>query len=300
MSDMTMPCSCCGYLLVFPENAAVCPCPACGTQNARPRSTGDTLAILERATRQRLACEFAAAETSYQQVLLVNPDEHEALWGRLMCHYGVEYVEDPATGRRLPTVHTVRPRPLRSQPDFSAACEFAPAAVRAQYEQDAAYIDAAQEKIRQLNATQPGYDVFLCHKTTLSGGGYTQEFRYATQLYHFLQGQGLRVFFAPENLSSVSAGSSYEAGIYHALHAARVMLVICSDGEHLLSPWVQSEWSRFLDLTDADQGKRLIPLLYGGMSPAQLPAPFRFRKLQAIDMADVGATDSLMALLPPS
>lgn len=296
MNPTTLPCSCCGYLLSFPESSALHVCPACGTPNACPRSTGDTLAVLERATRQRLAGDFASAETSYQQVLLINPDEHEALWGRLLCHYGVSYVEDPATGRRLPTVQNVRPRPMQEQQDFAAACEFAPEAVRSQYQQDAAYIDNAQSKIRQLAASQPSWDVFICNKTTLASGGYTQDHLYATRLYYHLKEQGLKVFFAPECLQA-TAGANYEAAIYHALHTVRVMLIICTEPEHLMSPWVHSEWSRFLGQMEEDDGRRLVPLLYGSFSPAALPAPFRYRRLQALNMSDVGANEALVTML---
>lgn len=155
MSQTSLRCSCCGYLLNFDEDHAVLDCPACGTRNARPKLTGETLLTLQRATEQRLACDFHNAELSYQQVLLYRPDAHEALWGRLLCHYGVEYVEDPATKRRMPTVHTVQTKPLQAQPDFVKACKLAPEAIRAQYELDAVYIDDAQAGIRQKAKPQP-------------------------------------------------------------------------------------------------------------------------------------------------
>lgn len=296
MPNTTLSCSCCGELLVFQPEEVLRTCPACGTPNAAPRSTGDTLHTLQRAVQQRLACDFHNAETSYQQVLLLNPDEHEALWGLLLCRYGVEYVDDPATGKRLPTVHSVQPKPMQEQADFRRACDFAPEAVRAQYEREAAYIDEAQAEIRRMAEKLPAYDVFICHKTTLSGGGYTQDFQRATQLYHYLKDQGVRAFFAPECLQS-AAGANYEAGIYHALHTARVMLVLCSEPEHLSSPWVRSEWTRFLEMADASADKRLIPLLYNGYSPAQLPAPFRLRKLQGLDMGDITAPQTLLKLV---
>lgn len=300
MSTKALPCSCCGYLLTIPEDAPAFPCPACGTLNARPRSTGDTLTTLERATRQRLACDFAAAEASYQQVLLVNPDEHEALWGRLMCHYGVEYVEDPASGRRLPTVHCVQRKPLQVQADFIAACEYAPPSVRAQYQREAAYIDDVQADIRRLAESCEPYDVFLCHKTTKPGTDEkTEDFYYATQLYHYLKDHGVRVFFAPECLHSV-AGANYEAGIYHALETSRVMLVVCANEEHLTSAWVRSEWSRFMEMMDEDEDRRLVPLLYNHFHFSQLPQHFRIRKLQSMDMTDISASQNLLKLLTPS
>nr|MBR4281311.1 toll/interleukin-1 receptor domain-containing protein [Clostridia bacterium] len=299
MEKIIITCSCCGLSYEMPEDCQLLECPACGTGNARPRSTGNALQQLQRAVEQRLACDFAAAETSYQHVLLENPDEHEALWGRLLCHYGVEYVEDPATGRRMPTVHTARTKPLQAQADFRHACEFAPEAIRAQYEQEARYIDEAQNRIREIAKTLPPYDVFLCHKTTKPGSKeYTQDFHRATQLYHLLKDQGVKVFFAPECLQNV-AGANYEAGIYHAIHTAKTMLVVCSDKDYLTSAWVRSEWSRFLELMDERAELRLIPLMYDHFSAADLPMPFRFRGLQGMDMTDITAAQKLLELLAP-
>ena len=192
--------------------------------------------------------------------------------------------------------YRARPPPLQEQPDFLSACEFAPDAVRARYEQDAAYIDDAQSRIRELAASCQPYDVFLCHKTTGEGGVKTEDFHRATQLYHFLKDQGMRVFFAPESLAA-AAGANYEAGIYHALHTARTMLVVCSKAEYLSSPWVRSEWSRFLELADADANRHLVPLLYNHFSSSNLPAPFRYRKLQGLDMTDINAPQTLLQIV---
>lgn len=294
MSEIVVSCSCCGRQMVFPSECVLLECPACGTRNARPRSTGAELNILKRAVDQRLACDFHNAEKSYQHVLLEYPDEHEALWGLLLCHYGVEYVEDPVTHRRMPTVHTVRTKPLQAQADFRYACDAAPPEVRAQYELDAAYIDDAQAHIRQLAKSCEPYDVFLCHKTTKPGSSEkTEDYQRALELYYFLQGYGIRVFFAPMSLQS-AAGANYEAGIYHALHTAKVMLVFCSDADHLTSAWVRSEWSRFLEMMDETQGKRLIPLLYDHFEPARLPRPFFIHKLQGLDMSKLDAPYNLL------
>ena len=297
MSQITISCTCCGSVLTLEEDVNVRECPACGTSNARPKVTGDSLLTLQRATEQRLACDFHNAELSYQQVLLYRPDEHEALWGRLLCRYGVEYVEDPATKRRMPTVHTVQMKPLQAQPDFVKACKLAPAPIRAQYELDAAYIDDAQAEIRQKAKSCKPYDVFLCHKTTKPGSkDKTEDFHRATQLYHFLKDQGVKVFFAPECLQD-AAGANYEAGIYHALHTAKMMLLICSEPEYLTSPWVRSEWSRFLDIIEQEPEKQIVPLLYDHFDPDDLPPQFLFGNIQGMDMSDINAPQRLTRIV---
>ena len=294
MSHVTTECRTCRYPLEFADGVHMLPCPACGTRNARPRAEGLSLDVLRRANRQRLACDFHNAEINYPQVLLEYPDEHEALWGLALCRYGVEYVEDPRTCRRVPVVHTTRRRPMQLDPDCLQACEQAQEEIRAQYEAEAAYIDSVQEEIRRIAGTCPPYDVFLCHKTTVLGGtGYSEDYRRAKTLNDHLTGLGLRVFFAPEVMERVAAGSDYEAAIYHALDTAKVMLLVCSSKAHLISPWVQNEWQRFLEMADEGGGKHLIPLIYADMPIRELPREITVRKLQALRMGEPGAMEKL-------
>ena len=297
MDSIAHSCTCCKFPFQFPAGSSVIECPACGTMNARPHVTGAALENLQRATDLRLACEFDKAEESYLRVLQDAPAEHEALWGRLLCHYGVEYVEEEATGRRHPVVHIIRSKPMQEQSDFRIACENAPEEVRRQYARDAAYIDDTQAAIHKLNASAKPYDVFLCHKTTKPGSSEkTQDFVEATRLYHFLEKNGIRTFFAPECLQA-AAGSNYEAGIYHALSTARTMLVLCSDQTYLNSTWVHSEWSCYLEMADQQGGKQLIPLLYDHFSASALPAAFRMRSLQGMDMTRITAAQTLLEVL---
>lgn len=183
-----MICRCCALELSLPAGAELLTCPACGTVNAHPHMEGFTLDLLANATRLRLACEFHRAMRSYEHVLDECPDAHEALWGAALCRYGVEYVDDPASGRRLPVVHTVLPRPMREDADCRRACEMAPPEIRSQYEADAAYIDKVQAEIRRQAERCPDFDIFLCHKTSgAHGEGYSEDYNRASKLYMLLK-----------------------------------------------------------------------------------------------------------------
>ena len=131
-------CRTCGRELVFSPGVELVCCPACSTNNCSPQADADVADVLNRATGQRLRCDFIHAEASYQYALNISPEEPEALWGLVQCRYGVEYVNDPRTGRPIPIVHAVRKRPMLTDPDFREACELAPEAVRDQYRNDTA------------------------------------------------------------------------------------------------------------------------------------------------------------------
>ncbi|MBQ7849138.1 MAG: toll/interleukin-1 receptor domain-containing protein, partial [Clostridia bacterium] len=298
MLPLTMKCRRCCYVLEFAGHVSIVTCPFCEAVNERPRSRGGMLEALARATTQRLRCDFHNAVNSYQHVLLDCPDEHEALWGLALCRYGVEYVDDPRTGRRMPTVHSVRRKPMRLDPDYLAAIDCAPEEVRAQYEQEAQYIDDAMAKIIELSEKCPPYDVFLCHKTTKPDSeAYTEDYNRAFDLYHELTLQGYKVFFAPKEMAGVAAGSDYEAAIYHALDTAKVMLLICSDADYLTSAWVRSEWTRVLEMADEREDKRLVPLLYGDFTPAKLPRELRSYRLECVTMDRFTAARDILRLL---
>lgn len=285
--SITKECWCCGLLLVYPDGLEVYPCPACGAENERPKVEGLMLENFRNAIRLQKAKEFDRAKASYDLVFNADPDNAEALWGRVLCHYGAVPMSDG--GRTFYMVH--RPddaTPLREQADYKYACELATPAFRAQMEEGAAYIDRTILRIRNLAETKPAYDVFLCHKCSRPEGGYTEDYKRAIHLYMKLKEKGYRVFFAPVEMEKQAAGEDYEAMIYHALKTSRVMLVICSDREYLHSKWVQAEWQRYLRMMVEDQEKRLIPLLYGGMDIRRLPAEFNHWNLQCINMEGDG------------
>lgn len=302
MSETLVKCRVCGAELLFSQQESSKPCRFCKSVNVRPQSVGETLNIFNLATEQRLNKEFFHAEESYRRVLEIQKDEYEARWGLVLCKYGIEYMQDAKSGRSLPICHIVQAKPMREDPDYKQACKLAPADVRAGYEKDAAYIDATQQKIRQMRKNEPGYDIFLCYKeTALESKEPTQESRDARRLYNELTRGGYRVFFAPESLPEM-AGENYEAGIYHAIETARVMLVIGRNPEHLTSRWVQSEWSRFLARMDDGEEKYLLPL-YGGISYEQLPKAFEYRGLQGLSMDrpawNLELNSVLLKLIPP-
>jgi len=295
MTMLTTSCRCCARPILFAEDVLLQECSACATLNTRPKSQGAALDVLRRANQQRTACDFVNAERSYQHVLLEHPDEHEALWGLALCRYGVEYVSDPRTGKRMPTLHFLRRRPMQEDADVQRACSIAPQEIRRQYQADAAYVD---EVARNLPAPSiVPCDVFLCYKATIPGtNDTTEDLERARKLHIKLTQLGWNVFFAHESLQR-AVGANYEATIFRALSTAKVMLLVCSRGDWLMSPWVHSEWSRYLERTDQEDGCTLIPLLYGGMNPAELPATFSYRCLEGLRMDELDAFGNLRAAL---
>jgi hypothetical protein len=63
------------------------------------------LNLFSRANRLRANCEFDKAADVYESIVADFPEEAEAYWGLVLCKFGIEYVDDPATGKKVPTCH---------------------------------------------------------------------------------------------------------------------------------------------------------------------------------------------------
>ncbi len=268
-------------VIVFPEQKEVVRCIYCQYPNQRPRAIGETLDKLKKANRLLKQCQFDDAEECYIRVLEEYPDEHEALWGRLMCKYGVEVAKEEKYGtvHRYLLCHRARRSSIRNEGDFLDACKYADPIVREQYEKDAAYIDKVQQKIREAAERQEAYDVFICYKETdLETGERTKDSMIAQQLYNRYTRHGYRVFFARETLCD-KYGEDYEAAIYQAIATAKVMLVVGLNKEHYQAIWPKSEWMRYLEKMEQGEEGGLIPV-YGDMRAEELPDQFQNLHLQ--------------------
>lgn len=102
----TFKCKMCGGPIEFESGATVGVCDSCGTKQTLPRLDDNRRANLyNRANHFRRCNDYDKAMGIYEQILNENSHDAEAYWSLVLCRYGIEYVEDPATHRRIPTVN---------------------------------------------------------------------------------------------------------------------------------------------------------------------------------------------------
>lgn len=274
-------CKMCGGNLQLEPGNTVTECEYCGTTQTIPSLDNEKkLNLFNRANNLRLRCEFDQAASVYQNLISEFPQEAEAYWGLCLCRYGIEYVDDPATGRKVPTCHRASSSSVKADPDYHSALECADFAAKRQYEAEAAELETLMGRILEVAAREIPYDIFLCYKETDELGRRTEDSMYAQDLYTSLVERGYRVFYARLTLQGV-AGSDYESYIYAALRSAPVMLVLGTKPEYLEAVWVKNEWMRFLKMRGEDPKKTMIPC-YKHMDAYDLPT--EFQNLQALDM----------------
>lgn len=284
-------CKMCGGDLNITEADKVVECEYCGTTQTVPSADNEKkMTLFNRANRLRLNNEFDKAAALYEQLIAEFPEEAEAYWGLCLCNWGIEYVDDPATGEKKPTCHRASFESLMKDENYLLAMEYADVTAQRVYRREAQEIDRLNDAILSVSRNEKPYDVFICYKETDENGMRTYDSVLAQDIYDALTANGLKVFFSRITLED-KLGRQYEPYIFAALNSAKVMLAIGTKYEHFHAVWVKNEWRRFLRLAAKDRSKVLIPC-FRDMDPYDLPD--EFKGLQAQNLGKLGAVQDLV------
>ena len=287
----TFKCKMCGGTLEIQSGSSVAECEYCGAKQTLPKLDDEKRANLyDRANHFRRSNEFDKASAIYEQILAEDNTDAEAYWSLVLCRYGIEYVEDPLSHRRVPTVHRAQFTSIYDDDNYKSALKNADSYQRIIYEEEAKAINEIQKGILAISQKEEPFDVFICYKETDDSGKRTHDSVMAQDLYYQLKQEGFKVFFARITLED-KLGSAYEPYIFAALNSAKVMVVLGTKPEYFNAVWVKNEWSRFLSLIKNGEKKMLIPA-YKDMDPYNLPK--EFSHLQAQDMSKLGFMQDLI------
>lgn len=284
-------CKMCGGKLAILAGQTVTECEYCGSMQTVPSADNEKkMSLFSRANRLRVACEFDKASGLYEGIVADFPEEAEAYWGLILCKYGIEYIDDPATGKRIPTCHRSSFHSVTDDLNFKLAQEKADSVARKVYIEEAQQLEEIRKGIISVSASEEPYDIFICYKETGEDGSRTLDSVLAQDIYDALTEKGYRTFFSRITLED-KLGQEYEPYIFSALNSAKIMLVVGTDYEHFDAVWVKNEWSRYLKLMEQDKSKHLIPC-YKGIDAYDMPN--EFSKLQAQDLGKIGAMQDLL------
>ena len=284
-------CKMCGGTLEVQEGKTVCECEYCGSKQTVPGTDDEKrLKLYERANRLRFECEFDKAAGVYEAIVADYQEEAEAYWGLVLCKYGIEYVDDPGSHKKIPTCHRSSFDSVMDDANFELVMENSDTLARGLYREEAKRIEEIRKGIIQVSSTEEPYDIFICYKETAEDGQRTIDSVIAQNVYEELAERGYRVFFSRITLED-KLGQEYEPYIFAALNSAKVMLVFGTSYEYYNAVWVKNEWSRYLQLITAGQKKILIPC-YKDIDAYDMPK--EFKHLQAQDMGKVGAVQDLI------
>lgn len=285
-------CKMCGGTIEFAPGDTVGVCDSCGTKQTLPRLDNDRrVNMYDRANHFRRSNEFDKAAGIYEKILNEDISDAEAYWSLVLCRYGIEYVEDPATRKRVPTVNRAQFTSIFDDDNYKSAIQYADVYQRELYEKEAKSINEIQKGILAISQKEEPFDVFICYKETDNKGRRTPDSVLANELYYQLKQEGFKVFFARITLED-KLGSAYEPYIFAALNSAKVMVVLGMKPEHFNAVWVKNEWRRYLALVKQSGGKKVLIPAYRDMDPYDLPE--EFSHLQAQDMSKLGFMQDLI------
>ena len=285
-------CKMCGGTIEFNPGETVGVCDSCGTKQTLPRLDDDRRTNLyNRANHFRRNNDFDKAAGIYEQILNEDNTDAEAYWSLVLCHYGIEYVEDPQSHKRIPTVNRAQFTSIFDDDNYKSALHYADGYQKELYEDEAKAINEIQKGILAISQKEEPFDVFICYKETDNSGRRTQDSVLANDLYHQLTQEGFKVFFSRITLED-KLGTAYEPYIFAALNSAKVMVVLGTKPEYFNAVWVKNEWSRYLSLVKNSNGKKMLIPAYKDMDPYDLPE--EFSHLQAQDMSKLGFMQDLI------
>ena len=284
-------CKMCGGDLEVNEGVNVLECEYCGTSQTVPTADNEKkVNLFNRANRLRMSNEFDKAAGVYESIAAEFPEEAEAYWGLCLCKYGIEYVDDPATAKKIPTCHRTSFDSIFNDSNFELAQEYSDAVAVNIYRNEAKEIDRIQKSILEIANKEEPFDIFICYKETAEDGQRTKDSVLAQDIYDALTTKGYKVFFSRITLED-KLGQQYEPYIFSALNSAKIMLAIGTKFEYYNAVWVKNEWGRYLDLMKKDKEKVLIPC-YADIDAYDMPQ--EFQNLQGQDMGKVGFIQDLV------
>ncbi|UKI58710.1 MAG: toll/interleukin-1 receptor domain-containing protein [Clostridium sp.] len=248
------------------------------------------LNLYNRANNLRLSNEFDKAYGVYETILEIDENQLEAHWGLILCRYGVEYVDDPKTKKKMITCHRTKYESVLTDPDYKIIISKAYGEALNIYKEEAKTISNIQKKALEISNNEEDYDIFICYKEGDINGDRTTDSVIAQDIYNKLTDLNYKVFFARITLAD-KLGEEYEPYIFSALNSSKVMLVVGTNADNLNSVWVKNEWSRYLDLIKNKKKKVLIPV-YSKMDAYELPEEFSM--LQALCIDKVGSMQDLI------
>lgn len=266
-------------------------CSSCSSTMTLPNANDERkVNLFNRANHFRRLNDFDRALAAYENILDDDITNSEAHWGAVLSRYGIEYVEDPITHKRVPTCHRVQSEPILLDSDYLSALEnAADTYTRSLYEEEAKNISEIQKGILAISRKEKPYDIFICYKESSNSGSRTKDSTIAQDIYYNLIEEGYEVFFAKITLEE-KLGCEYEPYIFAALNSAKIMIVVGTKPEYFNATWVKNEWTRYLSIMKKDTSKLLIPC-YCDMDAYDLPEELSM--LQGQDISKIGFIQDL-------
>ncbi len=250
-------------------------CKSCGSIfHFRNEKNERIVSLLNHANISRLRGDFDGAILAYQIALKEDETDADAYWGLTLSTFGIDYVEDPRTGKYIPTCRRTIKHSILNDENYLKALLHASEQQAEEFQRQAIEIDNLQNAIKEKVKNEKDFDVFICFKSTDSDGNPTEDRIIARNIYNELEKRNINTFFSEVTLKD-RLGEDYEPIIYKAIYTCKIFILVITDISNLQTPWLKNEWARFRDRT-IDEGLQNVAFaVFKNIKPSDLPAIFR-------------------------
>lgn len=150
-----MNCKICGNPLFVMDGMLTRECTACKTPQTVPKDiSNENLDMINRANSFRLSGDYDKASKIYKELASKTQDA-ELFWGLVLCRYGVHYVDDPNTGRKIPACDNPQYQSILADDNYLRATELASPEQYELISEEARIIAAIQKQhLREVNSRE--------------------------------------------------------------------------------------------------------------------------------------------------
>ena len=122
----TFKCKICGGSLTVASKSRVAVCDYCGSKQILPLFSDESAQLLyDRGNSYLRQNEYDKAETIFNQLLSLCPEDPEIYWDLVLCKYGVTFVQDPKTGKYIPTCNRTHYESILNDKNYQKVIQYA-------------------------------------------------------------------------------------------------------------------------------------------------------------------------------
>ena len=273
-------CTYCGATMQLEPGSKSARCKYCNSEYHFKEEKGPALILaLNSAAGYLNRHDFDSAIVHYESVLKEYPNDSEAAWGHAISTYGIVYEKDDRSGQMIPTCSRIIKESILQNRSYLSAINNCADKQRTIYEENAAFIDRIQKKIKRAMEDEEDFDVFISFKAKDENGIVTEDSVIARNIYDELKKRGIKAFFSEVTLKN-RFGDEFEPIIYRALYSCKFFILVSTKEEYIEAPWVKNEWTRFRDRVMDEGLSGACAAVYKNISAYTLPRLFQSQGIE--------------------
>lgn len=250
----------------FGVSSKITQCLDCGNRYLNLKLESEYYYGLTEAVKLRQKANFIDAQKVIQEIINRYPSEDlcDALFAKGLAESNVIFRENIKTGKKFVTIYEPSKIPFNENPNVIRALNIAKLQSSIKYKTLKKLVDevmSASEDYETILKQNGRYTVFVCYHQ----GDRVQSF---TKSMLKSLSKITKTFVVGKVGDIVDDNKDLLSKIFYGLNTAKIMVLLCSSKEDIMSPSVEWRYKSFLSV---NREKYIIPVLMNGMRKEDLP-----------------------------